>query len=105
MTALAAVFASQGGIPPVCPSSRLTFIPPQRRRRVVLGVAWTCLVAAEMMPGSPSGLGFLITQAYTVGRTDVVIAGMVCIGLTGAVLNRSCSLVETRCFSWKRAAR
>lgn len=103
MTALAAVFASQGGIPPVCPSSRLTFIPPQRRRRVVPVLDVPC--GCEMMPGSPSGLGFLITQAYTVGRTDVVIAGMVCIGLTGAVLNRSCSLVETRCFSWKRAAR
>lgn len=58
-----------------------------------------------MMPGSPSGLGFLITQAYTVGRTDVVMAGMVCIGLTGAVLNRTCSLAESRCFSWKRNAR
>lgn len=58
-----------------------------------------------MMPGSPSGPGFLITRAYTVGRTDVVMAGMVCIGLTGAVLNRTCSLAESRCFSWKRNAR
>ena len=34
-----------------------------------------CLVAAEMMPGSISGIGYVITHAYTVARTDIVIAG------------------------------
>lgn len=50
--------------------------------RIGLGVSWMCLVSAEMLPGS-SGVGYLITHAYTVGRTDVVIAGMISIGFVG----------------------
>lgn len=73
--------------------------------RIGLGVCWTCLVSAEMLPGSPSGLGFLITHAYALGRTDVVISGMVCIGLTGAVLDWIFRTVEDRKFAWKRLRR
>ena len=51
--------------------------------RIGLGVAWMCLVSAEMLPGSLSGVGYLITHAYTVGRTDVVIAGMISISVVG----------------------
>ena len=36
-----------------------------------------CLVSAEMMPGSISGVGYLITHAYTVAQTDVVITRMI----------------------------
>ena len=57
---------------------------------------------AEMLPGSLSGVGYLITHAYTVGRTDVVIAGMISIGLVGAVLDRIFRLYEDRKFVWKR---
>ena len=53
--------------------------------RIGLGVAWMCLVSAEMLPGSLSGVGYLITHAYTVGRTDVVVTGMLSIGAVGAV--------------------
>ena len=51
--------------------------------RLGLGVAWMCLVAAEMMPGSISGIGYVITHAYTVARTDIVIAGLASIGAVG----------------------
>ena len=70
--------------------------------RIGLGVSWMCLVSAEMLPGSLSGVGYLITHAYTVGRTDVVIAGMISIGLVGAVLDRIFRLYEDRKFVWKR---
>lgn len=53
--------------------------------RIGLGIAWMCLVSAEMLPGSISGVGYLITHAYTVAHTDVVIAGMISIGAIGAV--------------------
>ena len=55
--------------------------------RTGLGVAWMCLVAAEMLPGSISGVGYLITHAYTVAQTDIVIAGMISIGAGGALLD------------------
>jgi NitT/TauT family transport system permease protein len=73
--------------------------------RIGLGVSWMCLVSAEMLPGSLSGVGYLITHAYTVGRTDVVIAGMISIGVIGAAMDWLFRLVEERKFRWKRLTR
>ncbi|HHV16020.1 MAG TPA: ABC transporter permease [Gelria sp.] len=73
--------------------------------RTGLGVAWMCLVAAEMLPGSLSGVGYLITHAYTIARTDIVIAGMISIGLVGALLDYLFRLVEDKKFGWQRLAR
>lgn len=73
--------------------------------RIGLGVAWMCLVSAEMLPGSISGVGYLITHAYTMASTDIVVAGMVGIGLTGAIMDWLFRHVERRFFSWQRLAR
>ena len=73
--------------------------------RIGLGVAWMCLVSAEMLPGSLSGVGYLITHAYTVGRTDVVVTGMVSIGVIGAGMDWLFRLFEERRFAWKRLMR
>ena len=73
--------------------------------RIGLGVAWMCLVSAEMLPGSLSGVGYLITHAYTVAQTDIVVAGMVAIGLIGAGLDLLFRLLEERKFKWKRLTR
>jgi NitT/TauT family transport system permease protein len=55
--------------------------------RIALGVAWLVVVAAEMIAVN-SGLGFLIVDARNAGnRYDLVIAGMVLIGLVGIVLD------------------
>lgn len=73
--------------------------------RTGLGVAWMCLVSAEMLPGSLSGVGYLITHAYTVARSDIVIAGMVSIGAVGALLDLGFRIFEERRFSWQRLER
>lgn len=73
--------------------------------RIGLGVAWMCLVSAEMLPGSLSGVGYLITHAYTVGRTDVVVTGMVSIGAIGAGMDWLFRLLEEKRFAWKRLTR
>lgn len=73
--------------------------------RTGLGVAWMCLVAAEMLPGSVAGVGYLITHAYTVARTDIVIAGMISIGAIGAALDTSFRAIADRKFAWQRLAR
>lgn len=65
-----------------------------------LGSAWGCLVAAEMLPGSLSGLGYLITHAYELARTDLVVTGIICIGVVGALLDYIFVVVEKRRFSW-----
>jgi NitT/TauT family transport system permease protein len=55
--------------------------------RITLGVAWLVVVAAEMIAVN-SGLGFLIVDARNAGnRYDLVVAGMVLIGLVGIVLD------------------
>lgn len=72
--------------------------------RIGLGVAWMCLVSAEMLPGSLSGVGYLITHAYTVGRTDVVIAGMVSISAVGALLDFGFQWLEKHKYEWKQYA-
>src|SRR5439155_6462921 len=55
--------------------------------RITLGVAWLVVVAAEMIAVN-SGLGFLIIDARNAGnRYDLVVAGMVLIGLVGIVLD------------------
>jgi NitT/TauT family transport system permease protein len=55
--------------------------------RITLGIAWLVVVAAEMIAVN-SGLGFLIIDARNAGnRYDLVIAGMVLIGITGLILD------------------
>lgn len=55
--------------------------------RIALGIAWMVVVAAEMIAVN-SGLGFLIIDARNAGmRYDLVVAGMVMIGLIGLVLD------------------
>ncbi len=73
--------------------------------RLGLGVAWMCLVAAEMMPGSISGIGYVITHAYTVARTDIVIAGMISIGAMGLAIDAAFRRFEEKCFAWQRLSR
>jgi NitT/TauT family transport system permease protein len=55
--------------------------------RIALGVAWLVVVAAEMIAVN-SGLGYLIIDSRNAGkRYDLVVAGMVVIGLIGLLLD------------------
>jgi len=55
--------------------------------RIALGLAWVILVVGETV-GINTGLGALITQAREQSRTDVIVVGMVVIGLAGFVTDR-----------------
>jgi NitT/TauT family transport system permease protein len=55
--------------------------------RIALGIAWLVVVAAEMIAVN-SGLGYLIIDARNAGkRYDLVVAGMIMIGLIGLGLD------------------
>jgi NitT/TauT family transport system permease protein len=55
--------------------------------RIGLGVAWLVVVAAEMI-ALHSGLGYLIIDSRNAGnRYDLVIAGMILIGVIGLLLD------------------
>ena len=62
--------------------------------RIGLGVAWLVVVAAEMI-ALRSGLGYLIMDSRNAGnRYDLVIAGMVIIGLIGLLLDGLMRMLE-----------
>ncbi len=62
--------------------------------RIGLGVAWLVVVAAEMI-ALRSGLGYLIIDSRNAGnRYDLVIAGMIIIGIIGLLLDGFMRLLE-----------
>lgn len=69
--------------------------------RVGFGIAWMSVVAAEMMPGTTQGLGYLIMQTYSWGQVQAVIAGMIAIGIIGIVMDQFFQFVQKRKFGWE----
>lgn len=55
--------------------------------RIALGLAWVVVVVGETV-GVPNGLGSVITEAREVSRTEVIITGMVFIGLAGLLTDK-----------------
>ena len=60
--------------------------------RVGLGLAWVVLVLGETV-GYPIGLGATISLARDIVRTDLIVVGMICIGLAGFLSDRLLLLV------------
>jgi NitT/TauT family transport system permease protein len=69
--------------------------------RIGLGIAWTAVIVAEMV-AVKSGLGYVLWDAYYVGRMDVVIADMATIGLLGLASDRIILLIESWVLRWRR---
>jgi len=55
--------------------------------RTSMAYGWRALVASEMIAGS-SGLGYMTMEAVQWQRTDVIILGMIVIGLIWVVMDR-----------------
>jgi len=55
--------------------------------RVTAGLAWLVVVAAEMIAGR-AGLGFAIWDARNGLRMDLLVCGMIVIGVIGVVIDR-----------------
>ena len=60
---------------------------------IALGSAWVFLVAGEMV-GAQSGLGFLIIDARNNLRSDLVLAGIIFIGISGLLLDKAIGMLE-----------
>jgi sulfonate transport system permease protein len=50
--------------------------------RIALGQGWRALVGAELIASS-AGLGYMIVDAENLARTDIVVVGIIVIGLLG----------------------
>lgn len=60
---------------------------------IAVGTAWIFLVAGEMV-GAQSGLGYLIIDARNSMRLDLVMAGIVFIGISGLLLDKAVGVFE-----------
>ena len=52
-----------------------------------LGLCWFVIIAAEMLPGAESGIGYLLLYASDNAAMDIVIAAMLIVGSIGAFLS------------------
>lgn len=67
--------------------------------RTGLTSCWMCVVAAELV-SSTTGLGYMIMNARQYGKTDVVIVGMLFIGLIGKIMDSILHVIESRVVKW-----
>lgn len=68
--------------------------------RVALGNAWATLVAAEMLAAN-AGLGYMILQGRQFARADLIILGIVIIGVIGVLFTWILGLCERKVLRWK----
>lgn len=71
--------------------------------RIGMGVGWTTLVAAEMV-AADAGLGKMVFNASNFLRTDVVILGILAIGLVAIAFELLMRWIERRAVPWKGRA-
>jgi taurine transport system permease protein len=67
--------------------------------RVAIGIGWTTLIAAEMIAAS-SGLGWMVMNASSYLRTDVVMLGIVFLGAIGYFLDVALVKAQRRIVHW-----
>ena len=68
--------------------------------RLGLASSLTTLIAAELT-GAQVGLGQMIQEASMYFRMDIVLAGIIIIGIIGTILDQIVSFLERRLTSWQ----
>ena len=68
--------------------------------KVGIGIAWSTLVAAELIAASV-GLGWVVEQAANQLQTGIVIAGIIVIGVLGYLMELGIRLVERAVIPWR----
>jgi NitT/TauT family transport system permease protein len=67
--------------------------------RLGLGFAWVVIVVGEMT-GVPTGLGAIIMEARQLSRTEIVISGMIVIGVFGFLSDQLVMWIGRRLLAW-----
>ena len=68
--------------------------------RIAIGFGWTTLVAAEMV-AAERGIGFMVLNASEFLVTDVVIAGILVIGIIAYCFDLLMRYLEANLIPWK----
>lgn len=65
-----------------------------------LGYSWRALIGAELVAAS-AGIGYLILDAEEMSRPDIVIVGILCIGVVGTLLDWTFLLLVKHFLPWR----
>ena len=68
--------------------------------RLSLGVAWLSLIVAEQI-NATSGIGYLVSDAASFGRTDVVVGGLLIYSLLGLATDALVRTIERKALAWR----
>lgn len=68
--------------------------------RTAIGVAYTTLVAAEMV-AAVTGIGWMVLDASKFLRSDIIFVGIFIMGITGIILDGILRMIEVRVVPWK----
>jgi ABC-type nitrate/sulfonate/bicarbonate transport system permease component len=69
--------------------------------QLALSMAWTCVVAAELI-SSRSGMGFIIIMGMNISSSEQIFGGIVVIGVVGWFLAILLAQLERWLCPWKR---
>ncbi len=67
--------------------------------RTAIGVAYTTLVAAEMVAAT-SGIGWMVLDAGNWFRNDVIFVGIIIMGITGLIIDFGLKFIEKKLVPW-----
>ncbi|HEY3424117.1 MAG TPA: ABC transporter permease subunit [Negativicutes bacterium] len=68
--------------------------------RTAIGVAYTTLVAAEMV-AAVTGIGWMVLDASKFLRSDIIFVGIFIMGVTGIILDGVLRMIESKVAPWK----
>jgi NitT/TauT family transport system permease protein len=69
--------------------------------RIAIGIAWMVVIVAEMV-AVKSGLGYVLWDAYYIGRLEIVVAAMISVGVMGFLSDRLLLVLSHRVLRWRR---
>lgn len=67
--------------------------------RLGFGIAWSCVVAAEMIAAS-QGMGYMITYARETSKPAEVMVGVLVIGLIGLLIDKVLLTIQKKIVRW-----
>lgn len=68
--------------------------------RIALNCAWSTLVAAELLAAN-AGIGYMISSGRAYSRLDIILVGMVTIGILGYIFSWLFQKIENKVVKWR----
>ncbi len=66
-----------------------------------IGMSWRVIIAAEMLPGSNAGIGYLLVYAADMSAMNIVLATIIIIGGIGIVFNYGMVFISHKFLFWQ----